>query len=72
MIDLLVAGGGPVGLVTAINAALAGLEVTIIDPHSGTIDKACGEGLMLYSRRAGRGSILFAGLGPWCSTNDIA
>lgn len=46
MIDLLVAGGGPVGLVTAIHAAEAGLEVVVIDPRPGTVDKACGEGLM--------------------------
>lgn len=46
MIDLLVAGAGPVGLATAINAAQAGLAVTVIEPHIGTIDKACGEGLM--------------------------
>ncbi len=46
MIDLLVVGAGPVGLVTAIHAAQAGLEVTVIEPRIGTIDKACGEGLM--------------------------
>lgn len=46
MIDLLIAGAGPVGLVTAIHAAQAGLDVAIIDPRVGTIDKACGEGLM--------------------------
>jgi len=46
MIDVLVAGAGPVGLVTAINAALAGLEVAIVEPRNGPIDKACGEGLM--------------------------
>jgi flavin-dependent dehydrogenase len=46
MIDLLVAGAGPVGLVTAINAAQAGLDVTVVDPHIDIIDKACGEGLM--------------------------
>lgn len=46
MIDLLVAGAGPVGLVTAINAAQAGLAVTVVEPHIGAIDKACGEGLM--------------------------
>lgn len=46
MIDLLIAGAGPVGLVTAIHAAQAGLEVTVIEPRAGTIDKACGEGLM--------------------------
>lgn len=46
MIDLLVVGAGPVGLVTAIHAAGAGLDVSVIEPRVGTIDKACGEGLM--------------------------
>lgn len=46
MIDLLVVGAGPVGLVTAIHAAQAGLEVSVIEPRVGTLDKACGEGLM--------------------------
>lgn len=46
MIDLLVAGGGPVGLFAAIEAAQAGLDVVVIEPHKGAIDKACGEGLM--------------------------
>lgn len=46
MIDLLVVGGGPVGLVTAIHAARAGLEVSVIEARTDEIDKACGEGLM--------------------------
>lgn len=46
MIDLLVAGAGPAGLATALSAARAGLAVTVVDPRSGPIDKACGEGLM--------------------------
>ena len=46
MIDLLVAGAGPVGLVTAITARLAGLDVVVVEPREGSIDKACGEGLM--------------------------
>lgn len=46
MTDVLIAGGGPVGLAAAIEARLAGLSVTIVEPRSGTIDKACGEGLM--------------------------
>ncbi len=46
MIDVLVAGAGPVGLVFAISAAAAGLEVRVLDPRPGPIDKACGEGLM--------------------------
>lgn len=44
--DLVVAGGGPVGLATAIGAALAGLDVEVWEPRPGPIDKACGEGLM--------------------------
>lgn len=46
MIDVLVVGGGPVGLAAAIEARLAGLTATIIEPREGVIDKACGEGLM--------------------------
>ena len=46
MIDLLVAGAGPVGLFAAIEAAQLGLAVTVVEPHMGPIDKACGEGLM--------------------------
>jgi flavin-dependent dehydrogenase len=46
VIDVLIAGGGPAGLATAIRCALAGLEVTVAEPRDGPIDKACGEGLM--------------------------
>lgn len=46
MRDLLVAGGGPIGLATALYATRAGLDVTLVEPREGTIDKACGEGLM--------------------------
>src|SRR5688572_29530733 len=46
MRDLLVAGGGPVGLATALYAARAGLDVAVVEPREGVIDKACGEGLM--------------------------
>ncbi|WP_350277397.1 FAD-dependent monooxygenase [Kribbella sp. HUAS MG21] len=45
MIDLLVAGCGPAGAATAIRAALAGLSVVVVEPRSGPIDKACGEGI---------------------------
>jgi flavin-dependent dehydrogenase len=49
-VDVLVVGGGPVGLAAAIEARLRGLTVTIVEPRGGGdrggIDKACGEGLM--------------------------
>ncbi len=45
-IDVLVAGGGPVGLAVAIEARLAGLSAVVLEPRPGPIDKACGEGLM--------------------------
>ncbi|MQW77225.1 NAD(P)/FAD-dependent oxidoreductase [Nocardioides sp. dk4132] len=45
-VDLLVAGGGPAGLATALHAARAGWQVEVWDPRRGAIDKACGEGLM--------------------------
>jgi flavin-dependent dehydrogenase len=44
--DVLVVGGGPAGLATAIRARLAGFEVTVLDRAVPPIDKACGEGLM--------------------------
>ena len=44
--QILVAGGGPVGLAAAIEARLAGLDVVVVEPRVGPIDKACGEGLM--------------------------
>ncbi|RHA38165.1 NAD(P)/FAD-dependent oxidoreductase [Cellulomonas rhizosphaerae] len=45
-IDVLVVGGGPVGLAAAIEARLAGLSVTVLEPRATPVDKACGEGLM--------------------------
>ncbi|WP_328320605.1 NAD(P)/FAD-dependent oxidoreductase [Streptomyces sp. NBC_00388] len=46
MIDVLVVGGGPAGLATAIHAALAGLEAVVVEPRTSPVDKACGEGVM--------------------------
>ena len=44
--DVVIAGGGPAGLATAIAARLRGFEVTVLDGARPPIDKACGEGLM--------------------------
>ncbi|MHA7135302.1 NAD(P)/FAD-dependent oxidoreductase [Oerskovia turbata] len=50
--DVLVVGGGPVGLAAAIEARLAGLDVVVVEPRTGPVDKACGEGLMPGALRA--------------------
>ncbi|VTR78506.1 NAD(P)/FAD-dependent oxidoreductase [Cellulomonas hominis] len=45
-VDVLVVGGGPVGLAAAVEARLAGLTALVVEPRQGPVDKACGEGLM--------------------------
>lgn len=45
-LDVLVVGGGPAGLATAIAARQRGLAVRVLDRAHPPIDKACGEGLM--------------------------
>lgn len=44
--DVLIIGGGPAGLATAIAARARGLRVTVVDSRTPPIDKACGEGLL--------------------------
>jgi flavin-dependent dehydrogenase len=44
--DLVIVGGGPAGLATAIHARLAGLSVRVLERAQPPVDKACGEGLM--------------------------
>jgi flavin-dependent dehydrogenase len=51
VIDLLIAGGGPAGLATALYARRAGLTAVVVEPRTAPIDKACGEGLMPHAVR---------------------
>lgn len=44
--DVLVVGGGPAGLATAIAARLRGLRAVVVDSRIPPIDKPCGEGLL--------------------------
>lgn len=44
--DLVIVGGGPAGLATAIEARRSGLGVIVVDRRRPPVDVACGEGLM--------------------------
>lgn len=44
--DVLIVGGGPAGIATAIAARLKGLRATVVDIRTPPIDKPCGEGLL--------------------------
>ena len=61
--DVVVAGGGPVGLAVAIGARAAGLRVAVVEPRTTPVDKACGEGLM-PAAVAGLARLGVAGRGP--------
>lgn len=45
-VDVLIIGGGPAGLATAIASRQRGLRTLVVDQDEPLIDKACGEGLM--------------------------
>ncbi len=71
MRDVVVVGGGPVGLATAIAARQAGLAVAVLESGEPPLDKACGEGVMpdgvaalaeLGVRLDGRRSLPFRGI----------
>ncbi len=44
--DVVIVGGGPIGLATAIACRARGLAVTVLERSRPPIDKACGEGVM--------------------------
>ncbi|MFN8627964.1 MAG: FAD-dependent oxidoreductase [Candidatus Binatia bacterium] len=44
--DLVIVGGGPAGLATAICAAQRGLSAVVVERRGRPLDKSCGEGLM--------------------------
>ena len=52
--DLVVVGGGPAGLATAIAARRHGLTVTVLERRRPPLDKACGEGLLPAGRLGAR------------------
>jgi flavin-dependent dehydrogenase len=49
--DVLIVGGGPAGLATAIALRQRGADVLLADALAPPIDKACGEGILPDSRR---------------------
>lgn len=49
--DVVIVGGGPAGLATAIRARQRGLPATVLDAGSPPLDKPCGEGLMPDARQ---------------------
>jgi flavin-dependent dehydrogenase len=58
--DLLIVGGGPGGLATALYARRQGLSVIVAEPRENPVDKACGEGLM----PGGLGELMSLGVDP--------
>jgi flavin-dependent dehydrogenase len=50
--DIVIVGGGPAGLATAVGAARRGLSAVVLERRGWPLDKACGEGLMPAGVRA--------------------
>ena len=44
--EVVVIGGGPAGLATAIELRQRGIEVMVLEGSRPPVDKACGEGIM--------------------------
>ena len=66
MHDVAIAGGGPAGLAAAIRSAQRGFRTVVFERSAGTLDKACGEGLMPSGARE------LARLGVAIAENDRA
>lgn len=66
--DAAVVGGGPVGLVAALEMHARGLQVVVLERRSGEMDKACGEGLM----PSGRAALERLGVMRWLKPDDSA
>ena len=68
MLDIAIVGGGPVGLVAALEIRARGLSVVVLERRTGALDKACGEGLM----PPGRSALERLGVMRWLKPEDCA